>query len=144
MSQQVGEDLLADDNFALDMIHANPMALRMLPEHKTGYQCLYMSVMYVFRCTNIANDANAPKVEDERFLGPFRQERCRHDPDLVLAAVTGDGRCLSLSPLQRNEDFVREVRLFRVRWKMLVKAVMWGQLRKLIIFAIASFRNPTY
>lgn len=62
----VAEDLLQDDNFALDMIRANPMALRMLPE------------------------------------------RCRHDPDMVLAAVSGDGRCLSLSSLQQDEDFVRE------------------------------------
>ena len=36
------------------------------------------------------------------------EERCRHDPDMVLAAVTGDGRCLSLSSLQHDEDFVRE------------------------------------
>lgn len=43
------------------------------------------------------------------------EERCREDPDLVLAAVSGDGRCLALSSLQYDESFVREV-----RW------VVWG------------------
>ncbi len=38
------------------------------------------------------------------------EERCREDPDLVLAAVSGDGRCLALSSLQYDESFVREVR----------------------------------
>lgn len=37
------------------------------------------------------------------------EERCREDPDLVLAAVSGDGRCLALSSLQYDESFVREV-----------------------------------
>ena len=38
------------------------------------------------------------------------QERCRHDKDLVLAAVSGDGRCLALSALQDDVDFAREAR----------------------------------
>ncbi|CAK9044553.1 Uncharacterized protein SCF082_LOCUS25294 [Durusdinium trenchii] len=62
----VAEELLNDDNFALEMIRANAMTLRMLPE------------------------------------------RCRHDKDLVLAAVSGDGRCLALSALQDDVDFARE------------------------------------
>ena len=34
------------------------------------------------------------------------EERCREDPDLVLAAVSGDGgRCLALSSLQYDESF---------------------------------------
>ena len=40
---EVAEDLLQDDNFALDMIRANPMALRMLPDAALPVQGMYSS-----------------------------------------------------------------------------------------------------
>ncbi|CAJ1385154.1 unnamed protein product [Effrenium voratum] len=109
----VAGELLADDNFALEMVRANPLALRMLPERlQRDPDMLLAGCARDARCFELAGPLqNDPAFAFEAvccnpWVLEFVPEAFKAQPELVAAAVAADGAALRWAPALRGERWL--------------------------------------
>eukprot|EP00913_Durusdinium_trenchii_P016234 g15256.t1 len=116
----VAEELLNDDNFALEMIRANAMTLRMLPDraisvgnHLRSERCVALAAVrsraeaMAFAGQELLADRSFV-LEALKLQGAALEHvpHFQEDEDLVLAAVASDCSALRFSALRCQRSFV--------------------------------------